>query len=99
MSGISLGRVTVLLLLARAMTYVLGVANSVVLARTLGVDRLGVYAYAVGLAGLFALLPNMGIGTIVTRAAARDPAAEAALLPTPPLPQDVLAVGVLIGAP
>ena len=99
MSGISLGRVTVLLLLARAMTYVLGVANSVVLARTLGVDQLGVYAYAVGLAGLFALLPNMGIGTIVTRAVARDPAAAAALVPTALRAQGLLAVGVLIGAP
>lgn len=46
MSGISLGRVTTLLLFGRAAGYVLALANSVILARALGVDRLGTCAYA-----------------------------------------------------
>ncbi len=40
MSGISLGRVTTLLLLGRAAGYVLALANSVILVRLLGLDRL-----------------------------------------------------------
>jgi O-antigen/teichoic acid export membrane protein len=50
--------------------------NSVILARALGVERLGAYAYAMGLAGLFALVPNLGINHVVTRAIARDPHGE-----------------------
>ena len=48
MSGILLGRVTTLLLIGRAAGYALALANSVILARVLGVDRLGAYAYAMG---------------------------------------------------
>lgn len=48
----SLGRVTTLLLLGRVVGYVLALGNSVILARTLGVDRLGIYAYATGIAAL-----------------------------------------------
>jgi O-antigen/teichoic acid export membrane protein len=73
MSGISLGRVTTLLLMSRAAGFVLTLGNSVILARVLGAERLGEYAYAMGLAALFGLLPNMGISTVVTRAIARDP--------------------------
>ena len=58
--GISLGQATVLLILSRAVAYGLALVNSIVLARALGVDRLGAYAYAMGLAGMFALLPNFG---------------------------------------
>jgi O-antigen/teichoic acid export membrane protein len=73
-SGISLGRGTMLLLMSRTVGYVLALGNSVILARVLGAERLGEYAYAMGLAALFGLLPNMGISTVVTRAIARDPA-------------------------
>jgi polysaccharide transporter, PST family len=76
MSGISLGRVTTLLLFSRALGVPLGLLNAVVLARSLGVDRLGIYAYAMGVAALFALLPNLGISTIVTRSIAREPEAS-----------------------
>ena len=55
------------------MGFVLTLGNSVILARVLGAERLGEYAYAMGLAALFGLLPNMGISTVVTRAIARDP--------------------------
>ncbi len=95
MSGISLGRVTTLLLLGRAAGYVLALANSVILARVLGVDRLGVYAYAMGVAALFGLLPNMGISTLVTRAIARDPA-DAGVTRAALRAQLLLAAGALI---
>jgi O-antigen/teichoic acid export membrane protein len=73
MSGISLGRVTTLLLMSRAVGFALALGNSVILARVLGAERLGEYAYAMGLAALFGLFPNMGISTVVTRSIARDP--------------------------
>jgi len=73
MNGISLGRVTILLLLCRAGGYVLALVNSIILARALGAERLGAYAYAMGLAALFGLLPNFGLNTVVTRAVAQQP--------------------------
>ena len=73
MSGISLGRGTTLLLMSRAAGFVLTLGNSVILARVLGAELLGEYAYAMGLAALFGLFPNMGISTVVTRAVAQDP--------------------------
>jgi O-antigen/teichoic acid export membrane protein len=79
-NGISLGRVTVLLALSRTGTYGLALVNSIVLARALGVDRLGAYAYAMGLVGLFALLPNFGINVIVTRTFAQQPEAGPGVL-------------------
>lgn len=69
----SLGRVTTLLFAGRIAGYALALVNSIIVARTLGVDRLGAYAYAMGLAAIFGLLPNMGISTIVTRTLARNP--------------------------
>src|SRR5712692_9399241 len=79
-NGISLGRATVLLILSRAGTYGLALVNSIVLARALGVDRLGAYAYAMGITGMFALLPNFGINTVVTRAFAQQPKTGAGVL-------------------
>src|SRR6266571_3755042 len=73
MSGISLGRGTTLLLMSRTAGFLLTLGNSVILARVLGAELLGEYAYAMGLAALFGLFPNMGISTVVTRAIARDP--------------------------
>ena len=99
MSGISLGRVTTLLLLGRAAGYVLALGNSVILARILGVDRLGAYAYAMGVAALFGLLPNLGISTVVTRAIARDPDAGTGVVRAAMRAQALLAGGVLIAIP
>ena len=78
----SFSRVTGLLLLNRLLTYGLTVGNSVVLARTLGTEGLGQFAYATGLAGLFGLLPHLGISTIVTRTVASAPGSTAAILST-----------------
>ena len=78
----SFSRVTGLLLLNRLLTYGLTVGNSVVLARTLGTDGLGQFAYATGLAGLFGLLPHLGISTVVTRTVASAPGSTAAVLST-----------------
>ncbi len=99
MSGISLGRVTTLLLLGRAAGYLLALGNSVILARVLGVDRLGTYAYAMGVAALFGLLPNMGISMLVTRAIARDPADAAGVTRAAVRAQLLLAAGLLIVIP
>jgi O-antigen/teichoic acid export membrane protein len=99
MSGISLGRVTAMLLLARAAGYALSLASSVILARSLGADRLGAYAYAMGLAGIFGLLPNLGISTIVTRTIARQPDAGTGVVVAAVRAQALLAVGLLILVP
>ena len=97
--GISLGRATVLLILSRAVTYGLALVNSIVLARALGVDRLGAYAYAMGLAGLFALLPNFGINTVVTRAFARQPETGPGVLASALHAQALLAGVVCLAIP
>jgi len=99
MSGISLGRVTTLLLLGRVAGYALALGNSVILARVLGVDRLGAYAYAMGVAALFGLLPNLGISTVLTRAIARDPDTGAGVVRAALRAQALLAGGVLIAIP
>lgn len=99
MSGISLGRVTVQLLLGRGVGYFLALANSVILARVLGVDRLGTYTYAMGVAALFGLLPHMGISTVVTRAIAGGPDAGPGVVRAAVRAQLLLAVGVMLAIP
>ncbi len=99
MSGISLGRVTTLLLMSRATSSILALGNSIILARVLGVDRLGEYAYAMGVAALFGLLPNMGISTIVTRAIAQDPVKGRGVFRSALHAQVLLAGGVMIVIP
>jgi O-antigen/teichoic acid export membrane protein len=79
-TGISLGRVTMQLLGARGVAYALSLLNSIVLVRSLGAHRFGGYAYAAGVAALFALLPQMGISTIVMRTIAQDADASAGLV-------------------
>jgi len=96
MSGISLGRVTAILVVGRGVGFVLALGNAVILARALGVNRLGAYAYAMGIAGLFGLLPNFGISTIVTRTIARDPEAAGGVLKAAQRAQAVLAGGVFL---
>jgi lipopolysaccharide exporter len=97
--GISLGRVTTLLVGSRAGGYALALLNSVVLARALGPDGLGVYAYAMGIAALFGLLPNLGISTIVTRNLAQDRTGGAGLVRAALRAQVVLAGGVILLIP
>ena len=94
MSGISLGRVTTVLLFSRALGVPLGLLNAVVLARSLGVDRLGIYSYAMGVAALFALLPNLGISTIVARSIAREPETSGGVVRAAIFAQLLLAGGV-----
>lgn len=96
---ISLGRVTTLLVLSRAVGYVLALGNSVIVARVLGVERLGAYAYAMGVAALFGLLPNTGISTVVTRTIARDADAGAGVVHAAVTAQALLAGLVLMVIP
>lgn len=96
MSDLSLGRPTVLLLAGRALSYALGFATTVIIARLLGATDLGAFAYPMGFVALFALLPNLGISTIVTRTIARDPASGVGVFRTALLAQSLLAAGVFI---
>ena len=98
-SAISLGRVTAALVLGRLAGYALGLVNSVVLVRALGVERLGAYAYAMGVTALFGLLPNLGISTVVTRSIARDPADRTGIVRAAARAQGLLAAGVLMLIP
>jgi len=92
MNPVSLGRPTLILLVGRMTGYGLALVNSILLARALGVERLGEYAYAMGLAALFALLPNLGINPVVTRTIAAHPEREAAILPAALRMQALLAL-------
>jgi PST family polysaccharide transporter len=92
MTSLSLGRPTLRLLVGRTVGYGLALINSILLARALGAARLGEYAYAMGVAGLFALLPNLGINPVVTRAVAETPAREGAILPAALRTQALLAL-------
>lgn len=98
-NGISLGRVTAVLLISRALGYGLALVNSIIVARALGAERMGEYAYAMGLAGLFGLIPHMGISTIVTRAVAHDATDAHAVLKAALRAQAFLAGGVLVIIP
>lgn len=85
---------TTWILLGRAAGYVISMAGSVLVARMLGVERLGLYAYAMSIAAFFGLLPHLGISTVVTRAVARDPRSAAAMASAAVCLQALLAVGV-----
>lgn len=99
MTPLSLGRSTLILLLGRMVGYSLALINSILLARALGAVRLGEYAYAMGLAGLFALLPNLGINPVVTRAVAGHPENESGILPVAVRTQALLAILVACAIP
>ena len=99
MRGISLGRVTMRLLLARALGYALALPNSIIIARVLGVDRLGAYSYALGIAALFSLLPNLGLSTVVTRTIAQNPVAGAGVVRSALRIQGLVAGAVVVVIP
>ncbi len=98
-NGVSLGQVTAVLLMGRAVGYFMVLVNSVIIARTLGAQRLGEFAYAIGLAALFGLVTQMGVGTIVSRAIAVDPDMAATMVRTSLQAQAILAGSVLVAIP
>ncbi len=98
-NGISLGRVTVQLLSGRAIGHVLLLVNSVVLARALGVDGFGEYAYAMGFSALLALVPNLGVTVVITRAIARGDETGGGVVRAGLFIQIGLAVFVMAAAP
>ncbi len=65
---------------AKAITYPLGFAASLLLVRYLGVERLGEYNYVSTFASLFGLLSGLGLPILLTREAARDKVGAARLL-------------------
>ncbi|MEW6245955.1 MAG: flippase [Nitrospirota bacterium] len=100
LKGISLTRATSLLLTGRVLGFVLSLGNSIILARLLGVEYLGQYAYAMGLAAMFGLLPNLGISAVVTRTIALEPQTSLGTLRAAVRAQVLLAVfvfGAVIG--
>lgn len=80
MNDVSYSGGTLWLLLSRVTGYAIALVNSILIARVLGVDQLGGYAYAMGLAAFFGLVPNLGVSTVVTRAVARDPSAPSGIV-------------------
>lgn len=96
MSGVSLGRMTIQLLGARGIRFASSLVSSIIIARSLGVEGLGAYAYALGIAALFALIPNMGVSTVVTQSIAREPETSADTVRAAFLAQLLLAVGVVL---
>ena len=93
---ISLTRVTSVLLLGRVAGVVFSLINAVVLARVLGLEALGQYAYAMGLVALFGLVPNSGLNTVITRAIALDPDHNGLLFSTAQRTQIWLGLGVFM---
>lgn len=72
----TLSRNTLTLLLSNAGSAVLSFVLSVLIGRALGKDGLGVYATALAWVFPLSLVAEFGLGTLLTREAARDPAAE-----------------------
>jgi O-antigen/teichoic acid export membrane protein len=95
MNGISLGRMTIQLLGARGIRFSVALISSIIIARSLGVEGLGAYAYALGIAALFALIPNMGVSTLVTQSIAKGHEASDAMVRAAFVAQALLAVGVM----
>lgn len=92
----SLTRVTSVLLLGRLVGVVFGLINAVLLARVLGMEALGEYAYAMGLVALFGLVPNSGLSTVITKAIALDPDRNGQLFATAQRTQIWLGLGVFM---
>src|SRR5690606_13369762 len=66
-SGVSAFRGAMMVTGSTYVTYALGMLTSIVIARTLGPDDFGRYAYVVWLAGLLVLVVNNGITTTAIR--------------------------------
>ena len=98
MSTVSFGQGTTQLLVYRGAGYVLQLINSVIVVRFLGLERFGSYAYAMGIAALFGLLPN-GIGMIVSRTVAGSPEAGAGVVRTALKAQALTSVVLLMAIP
>jgi len=95
----SLGKPTTQLLLARVFNFVPVFVTSIVTARTLGVDALGEFAYALGIAAIFGLVPNIGIGTVITRAIADGSPEAGALYRSGMRLQILLSASIVLLAP
>ncbi|MCA0453503.1 MAG: flippase [Chloroflexi bacterium] len=76
----SLSRNTLALLLSNTGSAVLSFALSVIIGRALGKEGLGVYAAALAWVFPLSLVAEFGIGTLMTREAARAPELEASYL-------------------
>jgi O-antigen/teichoic acid export membrane protein len=94
MSGVSLGKMTIQLLGARGIRFASSLLSSIIVARSLGVEGLGAYAYALGVAALFAMVPNMGVSTVVTRRIAQESEEGDAIIRSAFVAQVLLAFGV-----
>lgn len=98
MSTVSFGQGATKLLLYRGCGFAFAVASSATVARYLGVERFGAYAYAMGIAALLLLVPN-GINTVVTKGMAGDPGPTRAFVRAAFRSQVLLAGTLLVGVP
>lgn len=69
----SVGRNTVYLTIASVLSTAVGVAFNIFLARTLGVERFGEFAFAISFIALFSTIVDFSLQTITVRDVARDP--------------------------
>tara|TARA_B110000483_G_scaffold112722_1_gene136935 strand:- start:5018 stop:6352 length:1335 start_codon:yes stop_codon:yes gene_type:complete len=70
------------LLLDKGLNFLIGFAVSIVLARYLGPENLGLLSYAMSLAGLFAVAGHMGLSGLVVRELVKDKGSRAEILGT-----------------
>lgn len=70
------------LLLDKGLTFLIGFTMSIVLARYLGPENLGVLSYAMSLAGLFAVAGHMGLSGLVVRELVKDKEGRSEILGT-----------------
>jgi len=63
---------TAAMLIAQVLSYVVGFFWVMFTARYLGVENYGVLSFALAFTGIFAILADLGVGTLATREIARD---------------------------
>jgi O-antigen/teichoic acid export membrane protein len=90
------GRNTAFRASSQAVSALINVAGMMLLGNHLSAAGYGQYAFYYALMPLIATLADLGAGIIVTRDAARDPAAEARLLGDSLILRGILAVAILV---
>ena len=98
LSTASFGQGATKLLLYRGLGFGLAVVSSATVARYLGVERFGAYAYAMGMAAVLLLVPN-GINMVVTKGIAGDPGPTRTFMRAAFRSQALLAGTLLVGIP
>jgi O-antigen/teichoic acid export membrane protein len=72
-TGFTVARNTIYLSLSTAFALCIALAFNIFLARTLGVERFGAYSFALSFVGLFGVLVEFSLDSVIVRDVARDP--------------------------